>query len=150
MPWRVAVRAAKSRLVQARMGESAIDKRRVLGPDGAVMILSRLDPDERGQLEPLRPGRVVRDRASGSRGVVVQRDAVCARDEPWYLARQNRPRREQPWCQVLIDGGSSTGYFAAEALEAEPFARPIAHPLLHLYFTDFDGAGYTRNDRPWP
>ena len=113
------------------------------------MVLSTIGPDERASLEHLRPGRVVRDRVSGARAVVVQRDPVCARDGLWYTSRSDRPRRDQPWFHLLFDGSALTGYLAQEDLELEAMPTPVEHPLLNLYFNGFESGSHVRNGRHW-
>ena len=96
------------------------------------------------------PGQIVRHRRYGYRGVIVAIDATCQADEGWYQSNQTQPERNQPWYHVLVDGTNQTTYPAQTSLESEPNPGPITHPYLEMFFTDFLGDRYERNDRPWP
>ncbi len=96
------------------------------------------------------PGQIVRHKRYGYRGVVVDFDATCQADEDWYQSNNTHPARNQPWYHVLVDGSNQTTYPAQTSLEAEINPEPITHPYLDLFFTDFLGDRYERNDRPWP
>ena len=96
------------------------------------------------------PGQIVRHKRYGYRGVVVDYDATCQADEDWYQSNNTQPARNQPWYHVLVDGSNQTTYPAQTSLEAEINPEPITHPYLDLFFTDFLGDRYERNDRPWP
>lgn len=96
------------------------------------------------------PGQIVRHKRYGYRGVVVDYDTTCQADKDWYQSNNTQPARNQPWYHVLVDGTSQTTYPAQMSLEAEINPEPITHPYLDLFFTDFLGNRYERNDRPWP
>lgn len=115
-----------------------------------AMVLSLLQLHEHDGLNPIRVGRIVRHRITGSRGVIVHADRTCARGDVWYRSRADRPRRDQPWFTILFDETESNGYFALEDLELAPLATQIEHPLLHVYFHAFNGREYLRNGRLWP
>jgi heat shock protein HspQ len=95
-------------------------------------------------------GQVVRHRTRGYRGVVVDWDPQCRRSAAWRACLFERPRADQPWYTLLVDGDSTSSYVAQEDLEPESTARPIRHPLLYLFFQGFGEGQYWRNDRPWP
>ena len=95
------------------------------------------------------PGELVRHRRYGYRGVVVAFDLECQADEGWYRANRTQPKRDQPWYHVLVDGAAHTTYAAEENLRADDSPLAIRHPLLELYFSDFEDGFYRRNDRPW-
>jgi heat shock protein HspQ len=94
-------------------------------------------------------GQVVRHRRRGYRAVVVDWDRTCNRDAAWRECLYERPKAEQPWYTLLIDGDSTSSYAAQDELEPESRARPIRHPLLHFFFKGFAAGQYWRNDRPW-
>ena len=96
------------------------------------------------------PGELVRHRRYGYRGVVVDFDATCQAEETWYYANQTRPPRNQPWYHVLVDGSNTATYAAQTSLEADDSLAPITHPLVAVFFAEFNGRSYVRNDRPWP
>ena len=95
------------------------------------------------------PGQLVIHRKYGYRGVVVERDDSCQADEEWYQKNLSQPDRDQPWYHVLVDGTSTCTYAAAENLESDPSHVAISHPLLSLFFSDFDDGRYIRNSKPW-
>ena len=97
-----------------------------------------------------KPGQLVRHRRYGYRGVVVDRDAFCQADDEWYLKNQTQPDRNQRWYHVLVDGSSTCTYAAAENLVADSSDRPIEHPLVPHFFSDFKNGAYVRNNEPWP
>ena len=97
-----------------------------------------------------RPGQLVRHRRYGYRGVVVAVDASCRASDDWYQRNKTQPPRSQPWYHVLVDGSEMTTYAAETSLKEDPSGRPIEHPLVPMFFSDFDAEGYVRNDRRWP
>ncbi len=116
-----------------------------------IMIKQPASKAETPQRDPLyRPGQIVRHGRYGYRGVVVDFDLTCQADEAWYRSNRTQPDRDQPWYHVLVDGSSNTTYAAQTSLEADERSAPIIHPYLELFFTEFTGERYVRNDRPWP
>lgn len=108
-------------------------------------------PPDSHDTEPLFfPGQIVRHRRYGYRGVVVDVDATCQADEGWYQSNPTQPDRDQPWYHVLVDGTNRTTYPAQTSLLAEDEPEPVAHPLMEMFFTEFLGDRYVRNERPWP
>ena len=96
------------------------------------------------------PGQLVRHKRYGYRGVVVDLDRFCKAPDSWYLKNRSQPPRDQPWYHVLVDGSSTATYAAQTSLEAEDNASPVAHPLVDVFFSEFNGESYMRNGRPWP
>ncbi|MHC4398875.1 MAG: heat shock protein HspQ [Planctomycetota bacterium] len=96
------------------------------------------------------PGQLVRHKRYGYRGVIVSWDPRCKAPDSWYLKNQTQPPRNQPWYHVLVDGSSTSTYAAQTSLEAGDDAEPIEHPLIEVFFSEFTGECYVRNDRPWP
>jgi heat shock protein HspQ len=97
-----------------------------------------------------RPGQLVKHRRYGYRGVVVAFDPSCHASDEWYQRNQTEPLRAQPWYHVLVDGGEATTYAAETSLREDTSGRPVEHPLVPAFFSDFSGGRYVRNDRPWP
>jgi len=90
------------------------------------------------------PGEVVNHRRYGYRGVVLAADPECRAPDEWYQRNQTQPDRDQPWYQVLVDGGNET-YVAEENLMLEPEPKPVEHPLVPLRFPTFlNGRYYTQ------
>ncbi len=117
-----------------------------------MIMLNQPSPDDNVVETESRfsPGQIVRHRRYGYRGVIVAVDATCQADEDWYQSNQTQPERNQPWYHVLVDGTNQTTYPAQTSLEADPAPEPITHPYLEMFFSDFLGDRYQRNDRPWP
>ena len=103
-----------------------------------------------GPSAEFRPGQLVRHRRYGYRGVVVDSDPFCKAPDSWYLRNQTQPARNQPWYHVLVDGSSTATYAAQTSLVEDDDAAPVTHPLVAVFFSEFNGQSYVRNDRPWP
>ncbi len=116
-----------------------------------IMLKRPTSAAETPQRDPLyHQGQIVRHRRYGYRGVVVDFDLTCKADAAWYQSNQTQPARDQPWYHVLVDGSSNATYAAQTSLEADERFEPIIHPYLELFFEQFTGDRYVRNDRPWP
>ncbi len=116
-----------------------------------IMLKRPTSEAETPQRDPLyHLGQIVRHRRYGYRGVVVDFDLTCKADAAWYQSNQTQPDRDQPWYHVLVDGSSNSTYAAQTSLEADERSDPIIHPYLELFFEQFTGDRYVRNDRPWP
>ena len=116
-----------------------------------IMLKRPTSEAETPQRDPLyRLGQIVRHRRYGYRGVVVDFDLTCKADAAWYQSNQTQPDRDQPWYHVLVDGSSNATYAAQTSLEADERSDPIVHPYLELFFMEFTGDRYVRNDRSWP
>jgi heat shock protein HspQ len=96
------------------------------------------------------PGQIIRHRRYGYRGVVVDFDMRCRASDDWYRANRTRPKREQPWYHVMVDGSTSITYAAQDSLVADDKARPVHHPLVHQFFEGISRGRYQRNDEIWP
>lgn len=89
-------------------------------------------------------GQVVRHRRYGYRGVIAAMDASCTAPDEWYYRNQTQPDRNQPWYQVLVDGGNET-YVAEENLEIDDSGEAIDHPLVPRRFPTFVNGRYYGN-----
>ena len=116
-----------------------------------IMLNQPLPEDTTITTKPLFfPGQIIRHKRYGYEGVIVSVDETCQANETWYQSNQTQPKRNQPWYHVLVDGTNQTSYPAQTSLEAHPNPAPISHPYIELFFSDFLGIRYERNDRPWP
>ena len=95
------------------------------------------------------PGQLVRHRRYGYRGVIVELDLHCRATDDWYENNQTQPAKNQPWYHVLVDGSNISTYAAQTSLEADTSVDQIDHPMVCVFFSDFTGKAYLRNDRPW-
>lgn len=77
------------------------------------------------------------------RGVIVDVDPEFAGSDEWYehVAR-TRPPRHQPWYHVLVDKSDHQTYVAQRNLRSEPEPRPIQHPLVAVYFSEYGDGVY--------
>lgn len=96
------------------------------------------------------PGQLVRHVRYGYRGVVVEVNTVCRAPDDWYEANRTQPDRQQPWYHVLVDGSDNVTYAAQSSLTVDDSLAPVEHPLIVVFFDDFDRGQYLRNDQPWP
>ena len=103
-----------------------------------------------GPSAKFQPGQLVRHRRYGYRGVVVDVDPFCQASDSWYRKNRTQPSRNQPWYHVLVDGSNTATYAAQTGLLEDDRAVPVTHPLVAVFFSEFDGQSYVRNDRPWP
>lgn len=96
------------------------------------------------------PGQLVRHARYGYRGVVVELDPYCRAPDAWYEKNQTQPPKDQAWYHVLVDGSSTVTYAAETSLTEEESPAAISHPLVKIFFGEFNGDSYVRNDHPWP
>jgi len=94
------------------------------------------------------PGQLIHHKLFDYRGVVTDVDPMFQGSEQWYeQVAKSRPPKDAPWYHVLVDGGEQTTYVAERNLEPDDSVRPIEHPLIGEYFTEFNGEGYTMRQR---
>lgn len=106
---------------------------------------------ERSERKPrFQPGQLVRHNRYGYRGVVVELDLQCEAGDDWYSSNNTQPDRDQPWYHVLVHTSGSVTYPAESSLEEDLSCEPVDHPMIEVFFKDFDGQRYQRNDTPWP
>lgn len=114
------------------------------------MLRSNFGIPRNGQQHKFQRGQLVRHKRYGYRGVVVGLDLECLADEQWYSSNKSQPDRSQPWYHVLVHDSDGVTYAAQENLQADTGNRPVEHPLIEQFFSEFADGRYIRNDRPWP
>ena len=77
------------------------------------------------------------------RGVILKVDRTCQANEAWYKKNRTQPKREQPWYQVLVEGGNET-YVAQSNLEPDTEGSPVEHPAIANFFPTFLNGKYYR------
>lgn len=88
-------------------------------------------------------GDLVHHQLFDYRGVVVDVDSEFCGSEQWYdTVARTKPPKDQPWYRVLVDESDQQTYVAQRNLGAEPDPRPIRHPLVDVYFSDFEDGAY--------
>lgn len=101
--------------------------------------------------EPLYPvGALVHHRLYGYRGVVVAYDLRCQAPDSWYQESKENASKDQPWYHLLVDGSDQSTYAAESSLMLDESGECVVHPWINLYFSQFNGNSYRRNDTPWP
>jgi len=98
-----------------------------------------------------RIGDIIIHRKYRYRGVIVHIDLSFQGDENWYLSNHTQPSKEQPWYFLLVDGNQQVTYVAEENLYHENSGNLVVHPMLNLFFSNYDAKlkKYIRNDVPW-
>lgn len=88
-------------------------------------------------------GELVHHQLFDYRGVVVDVDSEFNGSEDWYdeMAR-TRPPKDQPWYRVLVDKSDHQTYVAQRNLERDPDPAPIDHPLVGVFFEEFESGCY--------
>jgi heat shock protein HspQ len=77
------------------------------------------------------------------RGVIVDVDMSYSGSEEWYQQMApSRPPRDKPWYRVLVDGSNHETYVAERNLEADRENRPVRHPDVNDYFSEFRNGRY--------
>ena len=86
-------------------------------------------------------GHVVHHKRYGYYGVIFHADESCKAADDWYKRNRTQPDRDQPWYNVLVDGGSET-YVAEENLEFDLTGKKITHPALDQMFFSYHNGRY--------
>ncbi len=94
-------------------------------------------------------GQLVGHRRYGYRGVIVARDLFCKATNQWYESNLTQPDRNQPWYHVLVHDSSQVTYAAQSSLRADYSGKPVHHPFIGAFFSEFIDGRYTRNERPF-
>ena len=90
-----------------------------------------------------RVGQLVQHRLFGYRGVIVDAHPVFQGSEEWYHeVAKSRPPKDRPWYEVLVHDSPAQTYVAERNLEEDISGEPIEHPLLRIFFREFDKGLY--------
>lgn len=95
-------------------------------------------------------GQIVQHRRYGYRGVIVDLDYSCQASDAWYAMNQTQPDRNQPWYHVLVHDSDMVTYAAETSLMDDDSKDAIDHPMVALFFEEYDGSHYVRNKEPFP
>jgi len=88
-------------------------------------------------------GQCIRHRLFDYRGVIVDVDPEFLGTEEWYQqVARSRPPRNEPWYHVLVHDAGNETYVAERNLTRDESNEPVNHPLLKVFFTDFDQGVY--------
>lgn len=92
-------------------------------------------------------GQVVHHKLFDYRGVIVDVDPVFSNSDEWYdLVARTRPPKDKPWYHLLPDGSEHQTYVAERNLEVDTSGRPVSHPSLNLYFSQYKDGSYINKD----
>ena len=88
-------------------------------------------------------GQVVVHKLLHTRGVIIDIDPVFLGSEAGYDEfAQNRPAKDQPWYKVLVNNAHDESYLPEQNLTADSSDEQIKHPLLEIYFDEFNKGHY--------
>jgi len=88
-------------------------------------------------------GQVVIHRLFGYRGVIVDADPCFEGSDEWYATHaRSRPPKDAPWYRVLVDEADHVTYVAERNLAPDDSGRPVRHPALDNFLTDFRDGRY--------
>lgn len=77
------------------------------------------------------------------RGVIIDVDPNFMLSDEWYeIMAKSRPPRDQPWYRVLVHNAPHQTYVAQRNLEPDPTNKPINHPEINYYFSEFSEGKY--------
>lgn len=95
-----------------------------------------------------RPGQKVQHVDEGYRGVVVDYDLYCVRENR-VADEEDKPDNNQPWYKVLIHQTDKSLYVPHAQLIQDNSKDDIRHPLVSYFFNCSQDGIYLRNDIPW-
>ena len=92
-------------------------------------------------------GQVVQHKLFSYRGVIIDVDPVFSGSEEWYeKVALSRPPKDSPWYHVLVDGASHQTYVAERNLEPDDSGKPIKHPHVRDFFSEFKKGAYSSRE----
>lgn len=93
-------------------------------------------------------GQIVDHVKFGYRGVIYDVDAQFSASEEWYdSVAKSKPPKDAPWYHVLVDGSDTTTYVAERNLASSEDISEINHPLIEVYFQEFNCGHYVMPDK---
>jgi len=88
-------------------------------------------------------GQVIQHKLFDYRGVIVDVDSEF---DGWYsTVARSKPPKDKPWYHVLPEGADHYTYVAERNLEKDDTGKPIDHPALNLFFSEFKDGSYITN-----
>ncbi len=88
-------------------------------------------------------GQIIHHTKFSYRGVIFGVDATFQHTNEWYaeMATSNPPK-DKPWYHVLVDQAGHMTYVAEQNIEQSTDTGQIEHPMLGLYFSNYNGKSY--------
>ena len=91
-------------------------------------------------------GQLIKHLLFDYRGVVVDVDATFQGTEAWYeQMAQSKPPKDNPWYHVLVHNAQHMTYVAERNLVTDKIHKPIDHPLVKAFFSDFKNSRNSEN-----
>ncbi len=88
-------------------------------------------------------GQLVRHKLFDYRGVIVDVHTGYRGTDEWYdEVAKSKPPKDQPWYEVLVHDSARVTYVADRNLELDVTGMPVAHPLIRIFFSEFDRGNY--------
>ncbi len=88
-------------------------------------------------------GQLVHHKLSDYRGVIVDVHPEYRGTDEWYdEVAKTQPPKDEPWYEVLVHDSSRVTYVADKNLELDVTGMPVSHPLIRVFFTEFDRGHY--------
>lgn len=112
---------------------------------------SQSDPQGSGvprEVALYRPGQKVQHLEERYRGIVVDYDLYCVREQP-VVDEEDKPDNNQPWYKVLIHQTDKSLYVPHAQLIQDNSKEEFSHPLVSYFFDRSQDGIYLRNDIPW-
>ena len=93
-------------------------------------------------------GQIIVHKRYGYRGVIVSVDERFEGSDDWYEAvALSRPPKDRPWYHVLVDDSSYETYVSEAHLMCDLSDEPIVHPLVEVFWDDYEDGQYSREQR---
>ncbi len=93
-------------------------------------------------------GQIIVHKRYGYRGVIVSVDDHFEGSDDWYEAvALTRPPKNRPWYHVLVDDSSYETYVSEAHLMCDLSDEPIVHPLVEVFWDDYEDGQYSREQR---
>jgi len=88
-------------------------------------------------------GQLVHHKLFDYRGVIVDVHSGYRGTDEWYdEVAESKPPRDQPWYEVLVHDSARVTYVADRNLELDVTGMPVTHPLIRVFFSEFDRGNY--------
>ena len=88
-------------------------------------------------------GQLVHHKLFDYRGVIVDVHASYQGTDEWYDdVAKTKPPKDQPWYEVLVHDSSRVTYVADRNLELDVTGMPVSHPLIRVFFNEYDRGRY--------
>lgn len=89
-------------------------------------------------------GQLIKHRLFEYRGVIVDVDPEYRGPKDWYKQQvENKDRRSnRPWYKILVHNSNVQTYVAERNLHDDTEGKPVSHPEIKKYFSNFKRGNY--------